>query len=218
MILLIGFTHEIKNPMTAIVGYSDLLRLKKCDEEVTSKALNYIYTEAKRLEVLSYKLMNLMSLSEETINLENINIKELINKTSKKILLSSIFLKLDVEEVIVIGDKDLLEVVIRNLIENSKKAKPKDNMILITGKMLENGKYKVEVIDKGQGIPKEHIDRVTEDFYMVDKSRSRESNGSGIGLSLCKKILEIHQSELKIESIETTVYFELEVYKKEYEN
>lgn len=75
-------------------------------------------------------------------------------------------------------------------------------------------KYRISIKDKGKGIPKEHIKRVTEDFYMVDKSRSRENGGSGIGLSLCKKILELHNSEINIKSREhigTTVYFELEV-------
>ena len=66
--------------MTAIVGYSDLLRLKKCDEELTKKALNYIYSEAKRLEALSFKLMMLMSLNNEKIEISKINVKEFIQK------------------------------------------------------------------------------------------------------------------------------------------
>ena len=80
---------------------------------------------------------------------------------------------------------------------------------------MENlGKYQIEVIDKGCGIPKKHLGRVTEDFYMVDKSRSRENGGSGIGLSLCKKIVELHGSILKIESEEnlgTKVSFEIDM-------
>ena len=77
-----------------------------------------------------------------------------------------------------------------------------------------NGKYRISVRDKGRGIPKQHIERVTEDFYMVDKSRSRENGGSGIGLSLCKKIIELHNSKINIESEEgigTTVYFDLDI-------
>ena len=102
----------------------------------------------------------------------------------------------------------------RNLVENAKKAKPKDNRVLIKGEKTENKKYRISVIDKGMGIPKEHISRVTEDFYMVDKSRSRESNGSGIGLSLVKKILLFHKSNINIESEEnvgTVVYFYLDL-------
>ena len=127
-----GFTHEIKTPMTAIIGYSDMLRLKKCDEQLTKKALNYIYTEAKRLEKLSYKLMNLMALSENSIELESVDICDFVNKISSKITnLENITLKISLEPAKIKGDKELLEVVIRNLVENAKKSEPKDNTILI---------------------------------------------------------------------------------------
>ncbi len=208
-----GFSHEIKTPMTAIIGYSDLLRLKKCNKEVTTKSLNYIYSESKRLEELSYKLLSLMELSENKIELKQVQIKDCIEKISKKIVLEDIKLKLYLENAKVAVDENLLEVVIRNLIQNSKKANPKDKSIFVEGEIIKN-KYRISVVDFGIGIPKKHIDRVTEDFYMVDKSRSRESGGTGIGLSLCKKILNLHNSELYIESEEnigTKVYFELEV-------
>lgn len=210
-----GFTHELKTPMTAIIGYADLLRFKKCDEEVSQKALNYIYAEAKRLENLSFKLMKLMSLSDENIEMSVIEVSDFINKIARAetYLLNENKLEIDIENAKIVGDSELLEVVIRNLVENANKAEPKDNKILIKGERLPNKKYKISVIDKGKGIPKEHIERVTEDFYMVDKSRSRTNGGSGIGLSLVKKILKLHDSDIYIESEEnigTTVYFELE--------
>lgn len=208
-----GFSHEIKTPMTAIIGYSDLLRLKNCDDEIRIPALNYIYSESKRLEELSYKLLSLMELSEDKIEFKEVKIKDYLQKICKKIVLDNIELKIDFEAAVVKIDENLLEVVIRNLIQNAKKAEPKDNCISILGNNIEN-KYVISVIDKGIGIPKEHIQRVTEDFYMVDKSRSRKNGGTGIGLSLCKKILEFHNSKINIESEEnvgTRVYFELEV-------
>ena len=208
-----GFSHEIKTPMTAIIGYSDLLRLKNYDDEVRIPALNYIYSESKRLEELSYKLLSLMEISEDKIEFKVINIKDFIEKICRKIILDNIELKLDLEEAKVKIDENLLEVVMRNLIQNAKKADPKDNCIYVIGKNIEN-RYIVSVIDNGIGIPKEHIERVTEDFYMVDKSRSRKNGGTGIGLSLCKKIIELHNSKINIESEEnlgTRVFFELEV-------
>ena len=213
-----GFTHELKTPMTAIMGYADLLRFKKCDAEVTSKALNYIYSEAKRLEMLSQKLMCLMSLSEERIELEKIAIQDFLEKVLQKIVLDEYELKLEIEPAIVKADKELLEVVIRNLVENSRKAEPKERFILVEGKRVGEKQYRISVIDTGKGIPKEHVERVTEDFYMVDKSRSRQNGGSGIGLSLCQKILEQHHTKLSIESEEnqgTTVSFVLEVAEHE---
>ena len=74
-----GFSHEIKTPMTAIIGYSDLLRLKNYDDEVRIPALNYIYSESKRLEELSYKLLSLMEISEDKIEFKVINIKDFID-------------------------------------------------------------------------------------------------------------------------------------------
>lgn len=209
-----GFSHEIKTPMTAIIGYSDLLRLKKCDEKVTATALHYIFSEAKRLEDLSYKLLALMELTEDRIEFVPVLIKEFVQKVVRKMELEEIELELNLQEAKVKIDESLLEVVIRNLIQNAKKAEPKDKKIVILGKCLENHRYRICVIDKGIGIPKEHLERVTEDFYMVDKSRSRQNGGTGIGLSLCKKFLEFHHSEIKIESEEnmgTKVFFELEV-------
>lgn len=210
-----GFTHEIKNPMTTIVGYADLLRLRKCDEEVNKKALNYIYRETKRLEKLSYKLMQLMSISDENIRFENIQIAELIDKVIKtEKEFETIKIDSNIQGAQIKCDCELIEIVLRNVIDNAKKAKTKDNRILVVGKNLENGKYKVSVIDRGIGISTEHIQRVTESFYVVDKSRAKINGGSGIGLALCKKILEVHKTKLEIESKEgegTIVSFELEV-------
>jgi len=79
-----GFTHELKTPMTAIVGYADLLRLRQCDEDVSKKAINTIYQEAKRLENLSFKLMELMSLSEEGICWQDISTVELVKNIQKQ--------------------------------------------------------------------------------------------------------------------------------------
>ncbi len=172
-----GFMHELKTPMTAIMGYSDMLRLKKCDEEVSKKALGYIYSESKRLEKLSHKLLSLMSLSNEKIELQTLEIKEFTQKLISNILIEN-KMELEMEDAYVLADSELLEVIIRNLIENANKAEPKDNKILIRGEKLKNKKYRIFVIDQGKGIPKEHVARVTEDFYMVDKSRSRENGGS----------------------------------------
>lgn len=211
-----GFSHEIKTPMTAIIGYSDLLRLKKCEEKVMAKALNYIYSEAKRLEELSHKLLALMELTEDRIEFKSVNIKVFLEKMIKKIEWGDVILELNLQEAEVEIDQSLLEVVIRNLVQNAKKAEPKDKKIAIFGERLENGKYRISVLDNGRGIPKEHLARVTEDFYMVDKSRSRQNGGTGIGLSLCKKILAFHHAQIQIESEEnvgTKVFFELEVTK-----
>lgn len=120
-----GFSHEIKTPMTAIIGYSDLLRLKNYDDEVRIPALNYIYSESKRLEELSYKLLSLMELSEDKIELKEVEIKDYIQKVCKKIVFEDVQIKLDLEDAVVKIDESLIEVVIRNLIQNAKKQSQK---------------------------------------------------------------------------------------------
>ncbi len=209
-----AFAHELKTPMTAIVGYSDLLRLKKCDQATSKKALKYIYTESKRLESLSHKLMQLMRLSKEKIKFEKIEILEFVEKVTSNIITKN-EIELQMEKCEVLANSELLEVVIRNLVENASKSNPKDNKIIIQGSKAK--KYKISVIDKGVGIPKNELPKITQDFYMVDKSRDAKSKGSGIGLSLVKRILKLHRTKLVIKSKEnegTIVSFELEVYKK----
>lgn len=210
-----NFTHELKNPMTSIIGYADILRSGKYDEETNAKSANYIFKEAKRLEVLAHKLMDLMELSNENIKLEKINVVCFMNNLYKSIheSLEHIELQLDIEDGYIIADEILLEDCLRNLIDNSKKASPKDKIIRVLGKNEKN-KYKISVEDKGCGIPKQDLPRISESFYMVDKTRARESGRNGIGLSICEKIAKIHNTELIIESElnkGTTVSFYLEV-------
>lgn len=208
-----NFTHELKNPMTSIIGYADILRSGKYDKETNIKSANYIFNEAKRLEILAHKLMDLMEISNENIKLENINIVCFMNNLYRDIheSLECIELKLDIEDGYIIADKVLLEDCLRNLIDNSKKANPKDKMIRVVGKNEEN-KYKISVEDKGCGIPKEDLPRILESFYKVDKAR--ENGRNGIGLSICEKIAKIHNTKLIIESElnkGTCVSFHLEV-------
>ena len=158
--------------------------------------------------------------SNENVEFEKINIVEFMNKLDKDIKesLGNIKLKLDIQEENVIADTILLEDALRNLIDNSKKANPKNNEIKILGKKEEKNKYKISVIDKGCGIPKKDISRIKESFYMVDKARARENGSSGIGLSICDKIAKLHNSKLEIESEEgkgTTVSLYLGVEESE---
>lgn len=215
-----NFSHELKTPMTSIIGYADLLRTKQMDENKRQKALLYIFQEGKRLENLSYQLMDLMGLSENKITCIPMNIKkwmmEFIRRMEARWQWQERQMKIvcHVQEETVLGDQCLLEECLGNLVENAKKSEPKDGIITIIGKRIED-KYYIAVEDKGCGIPSEEICKVTESFYMVDKARSRNQGGSGIGLSLCEKIVRLHGSSLKIESTlgeGTIVSFFLDIY------
>lgn len=211
-----NFNHELKNPMTSIIGYADILKSQQYTEDVKIKAATYIFNEAKRLEILARKLMDLMELSSENIKFERIEMIAFANKIKEEIKeeLGKIQLELEVEEGMVIADTSLLEDCIRNLIDNSKKANPKDDKIIFFGKHKQ-GKYEISIIDKGCGIPKEEIPKIKDSFYMVDKARAKVAGRNGIGLSICEKIAKLHHSELNIESslqegTKVTLYLEVE--------
>lgn len=78
--------------------------------------------------------------------------------------------------------------------------KGEKGFLLLKGTALSDGAYEVKVVDNGRGIPREEISRITEAFYMVDKSRSRKEGGAGIGMALCRKIIQLHGAVLKIDS------------------
>lgn len=196
-----NFTHELKTPMTSILGYADMLRSHENEPEIQIKAAEYIYKEIKRLEALSLKLMDLMSLSGEYIQIEPVATTKLLNN----------FKKTDIEKTTVLADKILIQCVLRNLWQNAENAGADE--IKITGKIV-GDKYRIFVRDDGSGIPQKELDRIVEPFYMVDKSRSREKGGSGLGLALCERILNLHGTALTIEStagIGTMISFNLEI-------
>ena len=209
------FSHELRTPMTAIIGYANLLRSSQCSQEIQVKSANYIYKEGKRLEQLSKTLMSLMKLSEEQLTFELCSTKKLETRTKSIIgdTIAPIELTIDFEPCTVNIVEDLILTMLRNLIENARKSEPKDNLIRVIGQLNEST-YQIQVSDTGCGIKESDIEKITQAFYMVDKSRSRAYGGAGIGLSLCKKIALIHNTDLDINStlhVGTTISFELEV-------
>ena len=103
------------------------------------------------------------------------------------------------EKAKITADKDLLLSLLYNLLDNASKAVKPGGFILLKGSCLEQ-EYEFKVVDNGRGIPEEEISRITEAFYMVDKSRSRQEGGAGIGMTLCKRIVELHEGSMQIQS------------------
>ena len=96
-------------------------------------------------------------------------------------------------------EPDLIKTVCMNLLDNAAKAIEENGEISLKGSTLPEG-YQIEVTDNGKGIPQEELSRITEAFYMVDKSRSRAQGGAGLGLSICRKIIELHGGTLSFKS------------------
>ena len=198
-----AFAHELKTPLTSIIGYADMLISVELSEEERREAYYYIYSQGKRLESLSYKLLELVSIEQTPLQIRPINTKELeenIRATMRPVLgRKHIRGKFTMEKGTIYGDRDLLLSAIYNLLDNAFKAVCEDGFILLKGRRLNNG-YEIKVVDNGCGIPKQEIDRITEAFYMVDKSRSRKEGGAGIGMALCQKIVTLHQGDMRIKS------------------
>ncbi len=196
-----AFAHELKTPLTAIIGYADLLRSRKLDEEKHFLSSNYIYTEGKRLEAMSFRLLDIIVTKQESIKLQQVEAEAIFHYLEdmyrENVEMKFIF---SFEQGKVKAEIDLLKSVLLNLIDNACKASEPGNTIEVYGRVLDTG-YQFEVRDHGTGIPEEDLKKVTQAFYMVDKSRSRSRNGAGLGLALCAEILYLHQSELTIESM-----------------
>lgn len=214
-----SFSHEIKTPMTAILGFADMLRTLDCDEETRHRAASYIYEEGKRLEKLSHTLMDLLALQEQKLDLIHCSMQDILQALQHYYEGASLSIQLRFlcEEAIVRSHPELLFTLLRNLIDNAIKASDEGSIVLIKGVVYDN-RYQCSIIDEGIGMKEADIHKAMEPFYMADKSRARSHGGAGLGLSIVKRILELHDTTLTIASKEkegTTVSFMLEVIKDE---
>lgn len=214
-----NFAHELKTPLTAIVGYSDMLRSMDLKGKEVKEYSNYIFSQGKRLEKLSFTLMELISVDKQNINFEKINMKKLLKAVGELAKFSmkkkSIQFKVQAGEGYVLGNEELLISMINNLVDNARKAVEKEGTIVLSGGISE-GNYVISVQDNGCGMEQEELRKITEAFYMVDKSRARKEGGAGIGMALCKKIVSLHDAKWKIGSkpgVGTTVYVMIPCYK-----
>lgn len=194
-----AFAHELKTPLTAIIGYADMLRSHKLDEEKSFMSANYIYTEGKRLEAMAFRLLDIIVTKKNEAEFQKVSAEELFLYLENMFEGSRQQLVYQYEKGMVWAEVNLLKTVLINLIDNACKASEPEGVIEVKGKRTETG-YCFEIRDYGVGIPKEEQKNVVKAFYMVDKSRARSKNGAGLGLALCAEILELHGSSLQIES------------------
>ena len=217
------FTHEIKTPLTTIIGYADTMRSMDLPREDQTTFLSYIVASGKRLEIMSQKLFELIYLNRHDIEAASINIASLCNQIKEYILPSlkekSLTLEIDVEDANIYGNRELLITAFTNLLDNARKASSEGSKILLRG-TISNDSYTLSVIDYGIGIAKEHLDKICDEFYMVDKSRSRKEGSAGLGLSLTALIIKRHNGKITIESTEgegTVFHITLPLFKKDHE-
>lgn len=201
-----SFAHELKTPLTAIIGYADMLRSMDMTPKNRFTAAGYIFSEGKRLEALSLKLMDIIVAGKQGADLKRFDapyfIREVAAVTVPSLASDGMSLEMRWEPGEVEVEPDLFKTLMINLIDNARKASRKGQTVEFYGKS-EDGGYAFYVKDYGRGMRKEDISKITEPFYMIDKSRSRSQNGAGLGLALCHRIAGIHGTELEYDSEET---------------
>lgn len=249
-----AFAHELKTPLTSIIGYAQMLDTMELGPEDHRTASHYIFTQGKRLEQLSHKLLELVSMEKQDFAGKAISalaLGENLWTTMRPIWEGRrIQGSIRMEKATLWGDSDLLLSLLYNLLDNATKAVGEKGQISLEGHCIsgrrseaapddfddaewgtgegagtpqeedpdreesgagkaahgrkqkgKSGKwYGIRIRDNGRGIPQEEIDRITEPFYMVDKSRSRKEGGAGLGMSLCQRILQLHGGSWKMRS------------------
>lgn len=203
-LMLGALTHEMKTPMTAIIGYAQSLLSMPLSEEARMDATHEIYNAARRTERLSQKMMQLIALNEsgaiikKACDIEDLFVE--VKRAADSFLHEKkITLTMSADTNALYGDKDLLFTMLTNLIHNAVHASAEGAGVALDAKRLA-GAVRLSVADTGFGIPPDKLRLVTEPFYRVDKARSRKLGGAGLGLSLCKMIAEAHGAQLVIES------------------
>ncbi|WP_127493007.1 sensor histidine kinase [Paenibacillus glycanilyticus] len=199
-----NFTHELKTPLTSIIGYADYLRTAKTDATQLLDGLNVILSEGKRLESLSFKLMNLIMLEGTEYPMEDMDICSILAEIKPAMEMKArekrIAIKTSCESARLPLEKDLMKILIFNLVDNAIKASSECQSIVIRT-FRQGADCILEIEDEGMGIESEHLDRIFEPFYMTDKARTRRNNGAGLGLSICQSIATLHNAVISVRSL-----------------
>lgn len=198
-----AFAHELKTPMTAIIGYADLLRQDGLDETTRLMAADYIYSEGQRLEKLSFKLLDILLLQKDKPVMREVSLSAFLLEVERA--LAPVLKKKNIRLVCrgergrVWMEPDLVKSLVYNLVDNAAKAMDAEGVIAVKGSVIPGG-CQLLVVDNGRGMEEKELSRITEAFYRVDKSRSRQQGGAGLGLALCRQIVQLHSGSIKFES------------------
>ena len=206
--LVADVSHELKTPITSIMGYADTLLEGEYDKETQDKFLNVIATEARRMARLVTDLLTLSRYdsNKKRTQKELFDLGDLVKKCQDKLAIEikkknhsvNCFVTADVPPVY--ADKYDIERVVLNILTNSIKYTKDGGEIKIYVGFVYNDAY-IKIFDNGIGIPEEDLSRIFERFYRVDKARTREMGGTGLGLSIAKEILDKNGGSIDIKSV-----------------
>ena len=202
-------THEIKTPLTAIIGFVETLQQGAIDDRVKAqKFLLTIHENAQRLNRLVDDLLTLSSieLGETELHLEGLALEDVFETAltliSPRAALKNVRIRRDVQPGLpmVRADRDRLVQILVNVLDNAVKFTPEGGSVSITASPEVQGSVVIKITDTGIGISKSELPRLGERFYRIDKTRSREMGGTGLGLSIVKHLMKAHEGSMEIES------------------
>jgi two-component system phosphate regulon sensor histidine kinase PhoR len=203
-------SHELKTPLTSIKGFLEVIESSaKDDPQMQKKSIKIMQTQANKMQILIDDLLMLNRIEQqEHIKLRDgvsINevLKEVISNCTELANEKNINIKFinSKKDSIVKGDKEKLTVLFKNILDNAIKYSSPNTEISFEANS-KNGKVLIAIRDQGIGIPKKDILRITERFYRSDNGKKLKIEGTGIGLSIVKHIVNQHEGELRISSIE----------------
>ena len=206
-------SHEIRTPLTVMSGFIETLQTLPLELDEREKYLSLMAVQAERMQDLVNDLLILSQLEGSTLPSTNepVNLEVLMSGIEAEARgLSAAQLQENEEAqtlhfeqppgVQLLGAAKELHSAVSNLVNNAVRYTPAGGMITAMWALLPDQRIQFTVVDTGPGIASEHLPRLTERFYRVDRSRSRESGGTGLGLAIAKHVMQRHGGDLKIES------------------
>jgi two-component system, OmpR family, phosphate regulon sensor histidine kinase PhoR len=213
-------SHELRTPLTCIKGYLETLLDGALDDRAHARRfLEVAGTHAERLDRLIDDLLELSNIESGRVTLVpmRLDLGDVVAGVEAMFERQTVQSRLTLERAVPPGlavraDRDRLVQILVNLVDNAVKFTPEGGQVRIDAALVAAGQVEVRVRDTGIGIPSTDLPRITERFYRVDKTRSREVGGTGLGLAIVKHLVQAHGGELRIESAlghGTTVSFTL---------
>lgn len=201
---LASISHELRTPLTYIKGYADIINRKNISQDEITEYINIISEEAEQLTILIKNLFDLAKIDQNNflIKQEQILLNEFMQKLAERLqpmlAKKKILLQINCsDEITAFVDPERLQQVLLNIIENAKNHSDKGSQILLNVEQNSENII-ITVIDEGEGIPEQDLPFIFDRLYRVEKSRSRQSGGAGLGLAITKEIVESHGGSINI--------------------
>jgi len=200
-----NFAHEIRTPLTSIYGYAEYLQKVTLNEGELVESAGYIMSEADHMKNVANSLLELATLRDYKPETSPIFLPELFVEIKQGLEkpLKERGAKLNIQALAphIIGQRDLIKSLIINLCNNAISSCQQNEGIIRLNAATEGRKTVISVDDNGCGIHADDLAKLTEPFFRVDKARTRDQGGAGLGLALCKQIAEVHDAKMTIDSI-----------------